>query len=73
MSDMTLEPVTPEMIERWVQRVSDMADDPEAAHAEEDAIFHLVLQAIAEGVADPAGCARAALKSCDLNFPRWCA
>lgn len=70
---MTARPVTPTMIADWVAQIESMAADPEIAHAEEDVMKDCVLQAIAGGVEDPAGCAAAALKSCDLSFPRWCA
>jgi hypothetical protein len=70
---MTGKPVTPDLIARWVDKIACMAGDPEAAHSEEDAMKDCVLQAIAEGVDNPAECAAAALKSCHLPFPRWCA
>lgn len=69
----TDKPVTPEMIAKWVEKIAGMTGDPEAAHSEEDVMKDCVLEAIAEGVSQPRECAAAALKSCDLDFPRWCA
>lgn len=70
---MTVKPVTPAMIREWVAKIASMVGDPEAAHSEEDVMKDCVLQAIAGGIEDPASCAAEALKSCDLDFPRWCA
>ena len=69
----TTEPVTPEMIRAWVAKIAAMSNDPEGAHSEEDVMKDCVLQAIACGVENPKECAAEALKSCDLDFPRWCA
>jgi hypothetical protein len=47
--------------------------DEEVAHRDEDKLHVLVLQAIADGIENPAGFAREALKTRDLDFPRHCA
>ncbi len=48
--------------------------DDESAHAAEDDIHQAVLAAIAAGICeDPAGCAKAALKTLEQEFHRWCA
>lgn len=48
--------------------------DHEDLHGREDAIHRDVLLAIAEGrCADPAACAREALRTTHLLFDRWCA
>jgi hypothetical protein len=39
----------------------------------EDGLRHAVLEAIANGVPDPAALAREALLTEDLDFARWCA
>lgn len=68
------EPVSPEMIRRWVTKIERLSDNPESAHVEEDHMRDAVLRAIASGlVDDPAACAKEAIKSCDIAFPRWCA
>lgn len=46
--------------------------DDEAAHAGEDEVRSVVLEAIAKGLcSDPAQCARIALSTTDLDFFRW--
>lgn len=48
--------------------------DYESAHALEDSLYVHVLLSIANGKCkDPAKLASAALKSSELDFPRWCA
>lgn len=60
-------------------RVEDIRDaamnlrDDEAAHLREDDLWRDVLRAVADGAADPAGLARAALATLDLEFGRYCA
>ena len=59
-------------VEARVERIASLSHDPEAAHIAEDQLYRDVLKSIAEGICnDPAGCARAALKTGDLGFPRW--
>ena len=73
MSDlMKIKTLTPEAIRAWVAVIAGMANDPEAAHSEEDEMKDCVLRAIENGSAGgDAECAAEALKSCDLDFPRW--
>lgn len=66
--------------ERWVMhQVAHLSGewaqkDPEAAHSQEDDLHQEVLSAIAdERCLDPVSCAREALKTKELGFPRWCA
>ena len=62
-----------EVVER-VKAISERADDAEVAHSMEDGLYRDVLAAIsAFDCEDPVLCARAALRSTELNFPRWCA
>lgn len=64
--------VTVPLITRAVDAIQAGADDPEGAHINEDRLYELVLSAIGAGTADdPAACAAAALKTADLEFPRW--
>jgi hypothetical protein len=64
--------VTPERIQDRLAVIKSIAQDPEAAHGTEDGLFIEVLVAIAEGLCDdPAECARLALTSRDIDFPRW--
>lgn len=50
-------------------------DDPEGSHCDEDRLHQGVLRAIANGYDGgvPKLLAREALKTCDIEFPRWCA
>lgn len=65
--------MTVEEVLSLVAEIASVADDAEVAHDREDGLWASVLTAIADGSADPAGLARAALKTQDLDFPRWCA
>lgn len=49
------------------------AGDAESAHDLEDKLFVDVLTEIAKGEGDAAELAKAALRSRELEFPRWCA
>lgn len=66
---MTDDAMTPTDIRRRIDSIN--ADDPEGAHGEEDSIWEDVLHAIVAGHPDPAAIAEAALKTMDLDFPRW--
>lgn len=58
-------------VRKRVRKISKQSDD-ESQHADEDALYHDVLTAIATSrCADAAACAREALKTEDLNFSRW--
>lgn len=66
--------MTPENIEKRVAEIAELIGDPERAHTEEDSLHQAVLLVIASGTCDdPVECARAAVKTLDLDFPRWCA
>lgn len=66
--------MTADEIKKRVAEISKARKDPETAHGKEDDLFVDVLRAIAEGRAeDPAKCATEALKSVELDFPRWTA
>lgn len=59
-----------------LQRVKDIAakaDDDEVAHSDEDDLHQDVLRAISDGAEDAAGLAKAALKTKQISFARWCA
>jgi hypothetical protein len=61
-------------INQEVSRIRSMAHDYEAAHSAEDALHRKVLTMIATGEAkDPAGLARAALTTRDVDYPRYTA
>jgi len=62
--------MTVEEVRQRVAQIDDIADDGERAHRDEDRLFCDVLKAIADGAPDPAGLARAALESRDLDFDR---
>ena len=64
--------VTAADVAEMVQAVRDVADDPETAHGREDLVWLAVLHAIAGGTADdPAACAREAVMTITVDFPRW--
>ena len=57
-----------------VERIRQLADDDESAHAEEDTLHHQVLALIAdEKCPDPSRWAELALRTEDIEFARWCA
>ena len=67
-------PMQPATVAAAVAVVAAAAHDPEVAHSCEDDLMRQVLTAIARGqCADPPECARLALQTMDLDFPRWCA
>jgi hypothetical protein len=63
-----------EDVELRVENIRERAGDDEVAHGMEDDLHQDVLRAIAAGTcSDPVGCAASALKTCDIDFARWCA
>ena len=62
-----------DQVRNRVRHIDNIRHDDEAAHIKEDDLHQDVLQAIADGAADPAALAREALKTKDLDFARWCA
>ena len=66
--------MTDAIVAERVEKIRAMACDDETAHSAEDTLHQDVLSAIAEGrCANPQSCARAALKTLEINFARWCA
>lgn len=66
--------VTPYLVSEAVRVIADTADDYEVAHSREDALHVAVLTAIAEGRCfGVAECATVAIRSCDIEFARYCA
>ena len=66
--------MTPEEIQVRVDEIDRESADDEAAHSDEDALHHDVLQAIADGTAeDPKLCAFVALSTREITLARWCA
>lgn len=65
--------ITIEEVEARVRMVESRKDDNESAHGIEDDLYEDVLRAIAEGSPEATALARAALKSKDVDFARWCA
>lgn len=63
--------ITIEEIEKAIETMK--VDDPEKAHSTEDWIYHEVLLAIIEGAENPKELANAALRTDEIDFPRWCA
>lgn len=64
--------MTPDDVTKEVERIRSAADDPETAHALEDKLCARVLIAIADGTCvDAAECARIALTTGEIDFPRW--
>lgn len=67
-------------VETRVKEISTFVSDPEAAHSLEDALFVDILEAICaswplSGMTPELakGLALAALRSREIDFPRWCA
>lgn len=60
-------------VEEWLAAIRTARHDDEVAHGMEDALREAVLIAIAAGVPDAPALARAALKTADIDFARWCA
>jgi hypothetical protein len=65
--------MTPEYVAKQIEDLKSLVGLKDGtAHEVEDAIYLEVLKSIASGTCpDPAGCAREALKSRDMRFPRW--
>lgn len=67
----TMEPVmNVAEVKRRIQEIAD-AEDNERQHLMEDALYKDVLQAIADGAANPLELAREVLEVKDLDFVRW--
>lgn len=61
-------------VKEKISEIKKVRRDPEAAHCLEDSLHEDVLEAIAAGSCDdPVGCAKEALMTRDISFPRWCA
>jgi len=61
-------------VRKRVAEIKASAGDAEKAHRLENELHFDVLNAIAASTCeDPAACARAALKTRLIDFPRWCA
>lgn len=59
---------------RKLSEIADVVGDYEAAHSREDDLYYDLLKAIAAGECDdPEACARVAISSKHLDFPRYCA
>jgi hypothetical protein len=67
---MTIEDVKKRLLQ--IKKDAD-ENDPEAAHLEEDGMMFAVLKAIANGATNAKELASEAIKSIDIDFPRWCA
>lgn len=65
--------MTKEEVEARIEEIRGLTWDDEAAHGREDDLFAAVLAAIRDGAENPAELAAAALKSCEIDFARWCA
>lgn len=64
--------VTPEQVRAKVEEIKEVAHDPEWAHGLEDKLCEWVIRAIATGnCTDPRACAVEAIKSREIQFPRW--
>ena len=61
-------------INKWLKRIEENIDDPEKAHASEDALYIAFIEHVAEsGTKDLAKLAQRVLKAQDIDFPHWCA
>ncbi|WP_131501286.1 hypothetical protein [Lactobacillus crispatus] len=58
----------------WVNDIKDSRRDFEMAHCLEDELYLKILREIADGTCeDPQQVAKEAIKTQDINFPRYCA
>lgn len=61
-------------VKKWVDSIKDSRRDFEAAHVFEDELYLKILRGIAAGTCeDPQQVAKEAIKTQDINFPRYCA
>ncbi|WP_297952990.1 hypothetical protein [uncultured Lactobacillus sp.] len=61
-------------VKKWVDSIKDSRSDFEAAHVLEDELYLKILRGIADGTCeDPQQVAKEAIKTQDINFPRYCA
>lgn len=58
-------------VEAAVAKISELAEDSEAAHEAEDGLYEQILRAAADGL-DIREAAAVALRTKDLKFERWC-
>jgi len=65
--------VTPADVRLRVAAIEAAHDDYEMAHSDEDSLHHDVLRAIAAGAPNAAELAAEALRTLELDFPRYCA
>ena len=63
------EEIKQQVAERLAE-IRNMTHDPERAHSAERDLWRIVLEKAADGH-DVAGAAKEALKSEDVDFPRW--
>lgn len=67
--------MTPGDVKATVAAIRDLANDDEAAHADEDELHQAVLAFIAKGdhlgIVDAVELAREALKTTEIKFSRW--
>lgn len=65
--------MTIDEVRQRVESIKNDDGDDEAQHAAEDDLHVSVLRAIADGAENAAELAAEALKTCDIDFCRWCA
>jgi hypothetical protein len=66
-------PVTIAKIRQEVEHIRLGAPDAEQAHSREDGLHQWVLRGIGGGAPFPAALAQEAMKTTEIDFPRWCA
>lgn len=65
------EKMTIKEVEKRVQAIRENVDDPESAHADEDNLYLDVLKAVARGSKHSIKLAKEAIKTRNIDFPRW--
>lgn len=65
--------VTIGKIREEVEHIRRGACDAEQAHSREDSLHQWVLRGIGGGAPLPGALAQEALKTAEIDFPRWCA
>jgi hypothetical protein len=63
--------MTIEDVKTEVERIRQIAGQPESAHKAEDDLHAAVLEAIAKGAKNPAELAAEALETARIRFSRW--
>lgn len=65
--------MTEKDIKEWIEHIKNIAEDPEAAHSEEDALRRDFIKYISTLIIPIARKATLVLETDNMKFERWCA